>query len=126
MKSKKLHQEGFTLIELMSVVAIIGVLSAIAVPQFSSYQNRSFVARAQSDLRHFAIAQEAYFVDHQVYKTCSDNGCVTALPGVLALSPGVTISFTAASNNFTGSSSHTSISEVCQWDHSLEGFLGCS
>jgi type IV pilus assembly protein PilA len=63
--SKK--EEGFTLIELMIVIAIIGILAAIAIPQFSAYRQRSFNASAESDLRNAATAQEAYFVDHQIY-----------------------------------------------------------
>ena len=61
------REEGFTLIELMIVIAIIGILAAIAIPQFSAYRTRSFNSAAQSDLRNFATAQEAFFVDNQRY-----------------------------------------------------------
>jgi type IV pilus assembly protein PilA len=59
--------EGFTLIELMIVIAIIGILAAIAIPQFSAYRKRSYNAGAEADLRNAATAQEAYFVDFSTY-----------------------------------------------------------
>ena len=67
--NKMKDQKGFTLIELMIVIAIIGILAAIAIPQFSAYRKRSYNAAAQADLRNAATAQEAYFVDNQIYST---------------------------------------------------------
>ncbi len=60
-------EEGFTLIELMIVIAIIGILAAIAIPQFSAYRQRSYNSAAQADLRNAATAQEAYYVDWSTY-----------------------------------------------------------
>ena len=61
------NQSGFTLIELLVVVAIIGILAAIAIPQFAAYRAKGFDARAESDCRNAATAEEAYFVDQASY-----------------------------------------------------------
>ena len=70
------NQSGFTLIELLVVVAIIGILAAIAIPQFAAYRAKGFDARAESDCRNGATAEEAYFVDHATYTTTTGD-----LPG---------------------------------------------
>jgi len=51
----------------MIVVAIIGILAAIAIPQFSAYRTKAFNSSALSDLRNIATGEEAYYVDQQVY-----------------------------------------------------------
>lgn len=50
-------EKGFTLIELMIVIAIIGILMAIAVPQFAAYRNRGFNVTSECDLKNMCIAQ---------------------------------------------------------------------
>ena len=87
---RKHNQSGFTLIELLVVVAIIGILAAIAIPQFAAYRAKGFDARAESDCRNAATAEEAYFVDHAAYSETSGD-----LPGFVQ-SADVSVALTAA------------------------------
>jgi prepilin-type N-terminal cleavage/methylation domain-containing protein len=57
----KRNQKGFTLIELMIVIAIIGILAAIAIPNFIAYRDKSFCSRAESDGNNVAATIADYF-----------------------------------------------------------------
>jgi type IV pilus assembly protein PilA len=57
---------GFTLVEILVVIVVIGLLAAIAIPQFMIYRSKAIDAQMKSDLRNASIAIEAYFAKQTV------------------------------------------------------------
>lgn len=66
----RLGQEGFTLVELMVVVAIIALLAATALPQFRKYQAKSRVSEAKLALASIYTAEESYIGEFSNYASC--------------------------------------------------------
>src|SRR5437868_3673310 len=67
--------KGFTLIELMIVVAIIGILAAIAIPNFVKFQCRSKQSEAKGNLKALFVAEESYRAEFDVYPGCQGAVC---------------------------------------------------
>jgi type IV pilus assembly protein PilE len=77
MKSK-----GFTLIELMVVVAIIGIIAAIAYPSYSGYIANTYQAQAAADLKLCALALDRYYSNDFTYLAADTNNvCTLVSPG---------------------------------------------
>jgi len=128
------HSAGFTFIEFSVVLAILGILAAIAVPQYSSYRERAYNQSAISDLKNIAAAQESYFADHQSYKAIEQcakvDGAVKCeikdLPGVTNLSKGVSLTMQVSPGGFVATARHYKAAKTCTWDSTKGGLVGCS
>ena len=69
---KTTNRKGFSLIELLIVVVIIGILAAIAIPKFANTKEKAYIAQMKSDLKNLASAQESYFSDKNTYASIAD------------------------------------------------------
>ena len=120
-------EDAFTLIELMIVVAIIGILAAIAVPNFLNYQCKAKQSEAKSFLGHIRTAQETYFSELEMY-----SSSLTAL----SIKPVSVARYSysmlnASSGGYTAQASGTVNTKVDTWHMTETGQLtntqpGCS
>jgi type IV pilus assembly protein PilE len=77
-----MRNKGFTLVELIVVIAILGILGAIAVPMFRGYITDAKVSEAKAVLHEIRLLQEQYYADRRTYLAAADTAALEAnLPG---------------------------------------------
>jgi prepilin-type N-terminal cleavage/methylation domain-containing protein len=92
------EEAGFTLVELLAVIGIIGALMSIAVAQYARYKTDAYNISALSDFRNSLTAVETYHDDNQVYPTCNGSICEDSVDG-LSLSKDVFISYISVNDD---------------------------
>ncbi|MFC1858223.1 type IV pilin protein [Thermodesulfobacteriota bacterium] len=93
MNSSSNNHEGFTLVELMVVIGIIGILAAIAVPNFLAYRQKGYDSAAISDAKNAFTAAQSYFTEY-ANKTLSTTAQLNSYGYVPSTNVTVTVSGT--------------------------------
>jgi prepilin-type N-terminal cleavage/methylation domain-containing protein len=98
---------GFTLVELLVVVAILGILAAIAIQAMARYRQQAHDAAAIHDLANAVKAEEAYYATNEVSVSFTANGPTNNAVPPMVISGTVKLEMTAATESFPGTATST-------------------
>jgi len=103
-------RNGFSFIEMLMVFTVTGLLATIVMIQVGSMRSRAFVTALRSDLRNFAVAQESFYYDNDIYSadttSLSVRGFQTSTGSSIAINE-------ATISGWAASASHTGTLELC-------------
>jgi len=103
-------RSGFTIIELIVVITIIGILAAIAIPQYYAYKLRTYEASVKSALRNLSSAEESYYTQFEVYT--KDRTLLNQYSG-WTVEPKVIVTIVAAdTNSWSATASYMGLSRT--------------
>ena len=98
-------RKGFTLVELLIVVVIIGILAAVAIPKFADTREKAYLSAMRADLKRSITVAEAYF---------ADNGTYAAVP-LDSASPGVTLTLLSGdARGWSAQATSANTTKVCK------------
>ncbi|HEX2693494.1 MAG TPA: prepilin-type N-terminal cleavage/methylation domain-containing protein [Gemmatimonadaceae bacterium] len=103
-------RQGFTLVELIVVIVVIGILAAIVIAKFTSAKESAYIASMKTDLRNLAVYEQSYATDNGAYFS-GDGRAQGFTPSV-----GVTVTATAVSSvppSWSAVASHARTSQTC-------------